>query len=77
MVFRQAIDMVLHCVKGCRCQHACLTHAAAKHFAVPHRFGDQISWSGQRRSDRRAQPLAEANAYRVRSVLPNERPRCQ
>ena len=65
VVVGQALDVVLQGVEGRGREDAGLPHAAAEELAVPHAPRDQVARAGQRRADRRAQPLAEADADRV------------
>ena len=70
VVFGQPIDVVLQRVQGCGGQDAGLPHAAAEQLAVPPGLLHQVLGPGQRRADRGAQPLAEADAHGVEVLRP-------
>ena len=68
MVLRQPLDMVVQRM-GSRCrQHTGLAHAAAGHFADAVCARNEVTRAAQRRANRRAQPLAEAHRYAVKTL---------
>ncbi len=70
MVDRQTIDVMLQRVERRRGQHAGLTHAAPQQLAMSSGKLDELARTGERRSDRRPQPLAEADAHGVEVLGP-------
>ena len=57
--------VVLERVQRARREDARLAHAAAEHLAVVARLGDERARPGERRADRRAEALGEADVHRV------------
>ena len=70
MIRREAIDVMLQGIECRRRQHAGLPHAAAEQFAMPPGQLDELARARQRRTDRRPQSLAEANAHGVEVLRP-------
>ena len=70
MIVGQPIDVVIQGVERGGGQHADLPHSPAQNLAMAERLGNQIAWTGQGRTDRRPEPLAETNADGVEVLGP-------